>query len=299
MKTMLLTGGAGFLGKYLAQTAKKEFDLKILGRAKTADFIVDLSVETPVLGAGFDWVIHNAGKAHIVPKTPAEEQAFYQVNQGGTVRLLAALDQCECKPSHFIFISTIAVYGLEEGKNIHESSPLNGSSPYAKSKIAAEKAIREWCGLNGVNCIILRLPLVVGENAPGNLGAIKKAIEKGYYFRIKQNMARKSVVLAADVAMLLPKLEGKNGTFNLTDGHDPSFSSIEDSLAKSAGRPIRFTLPMGLIKIAAKLGDLLSLLHLPTPLNTAKLNKMTATLTFDSCAAVQGLGWQPRPAFPS
>ena len=87
-------------------------------------------------------VIHLAGKAHIVPRTNEEIKTFYDVNYQGTVNLCKSLELVGI-PKSFIFVSTVAVYGCEEGENIDETHPLNGTTPYAKSKIMAEKFLQK------------------------------------------------------------------------------------------------------------------------------------------------------------
>ena len=72
--------------------------------------------------------------------------------------------------------------------------------------------------------------------------------------------------------------------------------AIEDALARAAGRPIRWALPLRLVFFLAKIGDLLNMLRLPFPLNSDKLSKMTSTLTFDDSLARKMLGWRPKPA---
>jgi hypothetical protein len=57
---------------------------------------------------------------------------------------------------------------------------------------------------NNVICTILRLPLIVGENPPGNLGNMIKSIKKRHFFLIKNNNSQKSMVLAKDVANYIP-----------------------------------------------------------------------------------------------
>lgn len=195
-------------------------------------------------------------------------------------------------------ISTVSVYGREEGEGIPESHPLNDTTPYARSKALAEAAVQEWCEARGVKWIILRLPLVAGPNPPGNLGAIRRAIAKGRYFRIAGNRARKSMVLAEDVARLIPSLEGKSGIFNLTDGIHPTFAEIEAAIAKALGKEIPICLPKGLLAAAGKGGDVLNRLGLSFPLTTARLHKMAATLTFSDVKARRELGWDPRPVIP-
>ena len=56
----------------------------------------------------YDVVFHAAGKAHSIPKTEAEKQAFFDVNLQGTKNLYAALEKAGI-PTAFIFVSSVAV----------------------------------------------------------------------------------------------------------------------------------------------------------------------------------------------
>ena len=211
---------------------------------------------------------------------------------------MSSIDHFPQLPDLFIFISTTTVYGLEKGEFIDESHFTNPTTPYAHSKFLAEKAVRKWCQARGVSWIILRLPLVVGPNPPGNLGAIRRAIARGRYFRIAGNTARKSIVLAEDVAHLIPHLEGESGIFNLTDGVHPSFAEIEAAIAEALNKRIPLSLPKAIVEIAGKAGNVLNHVGLPFPLTTARLHKMTATLTFSDEKARKELGWSPRAVLP-
>lgn len=294
MSTLLLTGSTGFLGRILQQELDQHFEVSTLGRAPENDYVVDLSCEKPVFTKGFNLIVHAAGKAHSLPRTAEEKETFHAINHTGTLKLLQALNSAEKLPQLFVFISSVAVYGLDQGENITETSPLLGDTPYALSKIAAEKAITAWGERHGVPTVILRLPLVVGPNPPGNLGAMRAMIAKGLYFRISGNHARKSAVLATDIARLIPTLRGKSGIYNLTDGVHPAFDVIEKAIARALGRTLRWSVPRLPLRMAATLGD-----YLPGfPLNTLKWKKMTASLTFDDQKARTALNWNPSPVIP-
>ncbi|MCB9267860.1 MAG: NAD-dependent epimerase/dehydratase family protein [Lewinellaceae bacterium] len=295
---LLLTGATGFLGQVFKKELSAASPLLTLGRSRQHDICADLSISPPPLASDIGTVLHNAGKAHVVPRTAAEEQEFFQVNHLGTVNLLKGLGQLEQPPRQFVLISTVSVYGREKGEDIAESHPLNGSTPYARSKIQAEAAVQEWCEARGVQWAILRLPLVAGPYPPGNLGAIRRAIARGRYFRIAGNRARKSMVLAEDVARLIPRLEGESGIFNLTDGVHPSFMEIEEAIAFALNKRIPFSLPKGIVEMGGKAGDVITRLGLPFPLTTERLQKMAATLTFSDEKARRELGWTPRPVIP-
>jgi nucleoside-diphosphate-sugar epimerase len=287
---VLLTGASGFLGKYLlAELDDQNIQVDSIGRTAENTFQCDLAKDTLELpgDASYDMVVHNAGKAHFVPQNEAEGKVFFDVNVGGTEKLLEGILSLKNKPKCIVFVSTIAVYGLELGENIDETAPLLGNTPYAKSKILAEEMIQTWCASNGVNGVILRLPLVVGENAPGNLGAMEKAIRKGYYFRLGSGLARRSMVNAVDVAKLIPSLIEMNGVYNLTDGLHRSFAEMDTFLAQKHGKNIK-KIPVWMGKWAAKLGDLIP----GFPLNTYRLGKLEQSLTFNDDKARRELNWK-------
>lgn len=294
----LLTGATGFLGRILHAELAAAGPVLTLGRSAGNDLRADLSREAPALPTGIGTVIHNAGKAHTVPRTEAEAEAFFAVNHRGTVHLLEGLDRLEAPPRRFVFISTVAVYGREEGADIDEGHPLLGSTPYARSKIEAEAAVRAWCAARSVAWFILRLPLVVGPQPPGNLGALQRAIARGRYVGIAGNEARKSVVLAADVARLIGRLEEQSGVYNLTDGHHPAFAELEEAIAAAMGKRLPVRLPGWLVAGIGRAGDLLTRGGLPFPLTTDRLRKMTGTLTFSDEQARVELGWRPRAVLP-
>ena len=295
MPNLLLTGHSGFLGRILLHELRQHFNVHTLGRSEGSDIRADLSQAPPTLPQAYDWVVHNAGKAHVVPRTEEEQAAFFRVNTQGTQNLLAALDKTVGLPRTFIYISSTSVYGLEEGEDICENALLLGQTPYARSKIEAEQAIQDWAQQQGVQAVILRPPLIVGPDAPGSLEAMHRAVEKGYYVRIGGNRARKSAVLGADIARLIPTLAGKSGMYNLTDGVHPFFHEFEAAVVAEVGKPIRFTLPLGLLQAAARLGDGLLQAGIPFPLHSDRLRKMTGTLTFSDEKARRELGWAPKP----
>lgn len=177
MKTLLFTGGTGFLGKNVMPLLQEQYDVTTCGITPEDIIKANLAKDVPTLDKHYDIVLHACGKAHSVPKTEAEKQVFFDVNYQGTVNLCSALEKVGV-PSALIFISTVAVYGCEAGELISEDHPLNGETPYAKSKIMAEEYLTKWCSEHGVVLGILRPSLLAGKNAPGNLGAMVNGVRK-------------------------------------------------------------------------------------------------------------------------
>lgn len=250
---------------------------------------VNLAQEVPELPEKYDIVLHACGKAHVVPKTEAEMQAFYDVNYIGTIHLCDALEKAGA-PKALIFISTVAVYGCEYGDDIDEFHPLNGNTPYADSKIKAEDYLTKWCLGHQVKLSILRPSLLAGKNAPGNLGAMVNGIKKGFYMNIAGGKVVKSILMAEDIAHLLPLLEEKSGVYNVCDTRQPSFGEISASVAKQLGKHKPISIPYWMAWCMAKVGDLLGS---KAPINSYKLEKMTKSLTFSNKKARTELAWEP------
>ena len=286
---ILLTGANGFLGSALFKEFENCNSVRILSRT-SGDYIVSLDQSIPIFNESFDVVIHAAGLAHVVP-SKNEFDLFHEVNVHGTQNLLRAFEKSEL-PKKFVFVSTVAVYGNSEGNLINEQSELNAIDSYGKSKIQAEQLVRNWCEVNNVKCTILRLPLIVGLTPPGNLGAMIKGIRKGYYFNIAGGSAKKSMVLASDVAKYLLKASEIGGTFNLTDGCHPSFFELSENISRQLGKNRPKNLPLWLAKLSALIGDLFGA---KAPLNSDKLFKITSDLTFDDTKAREAFGWDPTP----
>lgn len=298
IKNVLITGASGFLGSHIVHDFRlADYNIYTLGRSPVKNvekhLFCDLAEEIINLeGMSFSKVIHVAGKAHSIPKTESERNSFFKVNVNGTKNLLSSLDTLSSMPEVIINISTVAVYGKESGSLICEEAALMPITVYGKSKLESEKLIKKWGHFHEVSIINLRLPLVVGRNPPGNLGKMKKAILNGYYFKIKNNTAQRSIVLAQDVAQLIVDLpESASGVYHLTDGLHPSIMQIEQAIEQRLNKDVKVILPLAFINIFAKIGDILFNIGLRSPLNSISLQKIVSSLTFDDSKARKELGW--------
>lgn len=289
MENLLFTGGTGFLGKNVRPLLEKQYEVTTCGITPDDMIKANLAKEAPELDKHYDVVLHACGKAHVVPKTEAEKQAFFDVNYQGTLNLCAALEKVGV-PKAIVFISTVAVYGCEFGELITEEHPLNGETPYAKSKIMAEEYLTDWCKKNNVVLGILRPSLLAGKNAPGNLGAMVNGIRKGFYMNIAGGKVVKSILMAEDIARILPLLVEKGGVYNVCDTYQPTFGQISESVAKQLGKRKPLNIPYWMAWCMAKVGDLLGS---KAPINSYKLDKMTMSLTFSNEKARRVLGWEP------
>lgn len=289
MDKLLFTGGTGFLGKNVMPLLQETYNVTTCGITPDDVIKVNLAKEVPMLDKHYEVVLHACGKAHVIPGTEEEKQAFYDVNYQGTVNLCKALEGVGT-PRALVFVSTVAVYGCEFGENITEDHPLNGDTPYAKSKIMAEEFLQDWCGKNNVVLGIIRPSLIAGISAPGNLGAMVKGIKTGRYMSVAGGKARKSILMAQDIAILLPRLIEKGGIYNVCDSYHPSFKELEVLIANQLNKRCPINIPYFVAKGMAICGDLLGG---KAPVNSLKLKKITESLTFSNEKARCELDWEP------
>lgn len=289
MKKLLFTGATGFLGSNVLPLLKENYEVDTLALDDKATYNINLVTDGIKLNKKYDVVLHAAGKAHVVPRTPEEEKLFYDINLGGTKKVCSALEIVGV-PKSFVFISTVAVYGCDIGEMITEEHPLNGTIPYAKSKLLAEEFLQEWCKKNNVVLTILRPSLIAGKNPPGNLGAMVKGISTGKYLSIAGGVSRKSVLMACDIAKVIPLCEEKGGVFNICDDSYPSFHELELLISKQLGKKTPLNIPYWLANCLAHVGNLIGK---KAPINSARLEKIVKSLTFSNEKIKKELGFKP------
>ncbi|MEM9205309.1 MAG: UDP-glucose 4-epimerase GalE [Pseudomonadota bacterium] len=187
---ILLTGGAGFIGSHVFVALKDQgyepvildnfanSSYKVLERLERlyqkppvwveAD-IADTDIVTRTLSDhDIDAVIHFAG-LKAVGESMAEPLKYYQVNVGGSERLLAAMGEVGCK--RLVFSSSATVYGDPQYLPLDEDHPVGPTSVYGQTKLVVEDMIRslamadpEW------SAVILRYFNPVGAHKTGLIG---------------------------------------------------------------------------------------------------------------------------------
>jgi len=285
---ILFTGSSGFVGKNIIDKFKIDNNVYTLSR-HDAFYNIDLTQTVPIIQHKYDLVIHAAGVAHLMSNSSLVNQFIYDSNIIATRNLLKSFND-NYIPSNFIFLSSVAVYGEEEGYMINELNDLRGKTSYARSKIECENIIINWCKINNVTCTILRLPLLIGPNPKGNLGALIKSIRMNTYFNVSGNKAKKSMLHVYDIYNFIKLSYSEGGIYNLTDGVDPSIIDFTNRLALILGKKKIINIPYTLIKFASRIGDNFGSNFF---INSFKLNKLTTSLTFSNYKAISTFNWEP------
>ena len=179
---ILLTGATGFIGKALVtELIRQNFIISVAIRQKDSlfpnevkQFVVGDFESNPDFStslAEIDCVIHLAGRAHVIDKAKASLlDEFRKVNTELTLNL--AKQAVTARVERFIFLSSIRVNGNQNTQPFLEIDIPNPQEPYAISKYEAEQGLLKLAKNSSLEVVIIRPPLVYGNNAPGNFGRL-------------------------------------------------------------------------------------------------------------------------------
>jgi nucleoside-diphosphate-sugar epimerase len=175
MKTVLVTGGAGFIGCHVvSELLKKKCKVTIIdnlstgkkenlkGYFKDIKFIKGDISNLSLLKKSFkghDYIIHLAALVS-VPESVSNPCEYHEVNVTGTFNVFEAARIAKVKK--VIFASSSAVYGQIGNQPVKESNPLNPISPYGASKLLGEQYAQMFYEVYGLATVCLRFFNVYG-----------------------------------------------------------------------------------------------------------------------------------------
>jgi UDP-glucose 4-epimerase len=175
MDSVLITGGAGFIGSHLSQLLlNNQYSITIIDdfSRESGKNIRDFSDEIEVVTADItdvcqirkyirksDYVFHLAALSRVIPSIENPELCVHS-NIVGT-EIIARL--CARYRKKLIFSSSREVYGNTGALPVSENHPLSPINPYGASKVAGEAIIRAYAVTFDLDFIILRLANVYGE----------------------------------------------------------------------------------------------------------------------------------------
>lgn len=254
-----MTGSHGFVGTNLIEALGDKYE------------IIRWDIRSEKQLPDVDAVIHLAGKAHDTKHT-TEDAEYYAVNTELTKMIYNRFLESGAKK--FIFFSSIKAQ--------------DGDTPYAKSKKAAEEYILSKKDANK-QVYILRPCMIHGPGNKGNLNLLYKAIRKGLPWPLAAFENRRSFASIGNVNFIVDQLlrsEIDNGIYPLCDDETVSTNELIRIVYGCLGKKAHlWRIPQGLMKVLARVGDVLCL-----PLNTERLEKLTKNYFVDNSKIKNALG---------
>lgn len=215
---------------------------------------------------------------------------YYDVNVGGTRKVLNAMDQKGIKK--IVFTSSVAVFGLNK-TNPDESHPVDPFNHYGKSKWQAEEVLREWYNKdpNNRSLTILRPTVIFGERNRGNVYNLLKQIASGKFMMVGRGINKKSMAYVGNIVAFIQYCieTQKPGyrLFNYIDKPDLDMNDLVIQVEKSLNKKLpAIRLPYWLGYMGGLSFDLLAkLTGKKFSVSAVRVKKFCATTQFDATKA--------------
>jgi len=217
---ILITGSHGYVGSNFINAYKHKHIFSTFSLQKHS--LNELHIEN------IDTVLHCAALVH--KKDKFNHEQYYEINTIYPIELAKKAKKYGVK--QFIFLSSIAVYGSTL-TCIDENSECVPDTPYGKSKLVAEKGLKEVEDEN-FTVSIVRFPMVYGKNAPGNIKNLIRIIQKMPILPFKDIDNKRSFIYIDNLLGMLQQIVilKKGGVFLASDDQTISTTHLIQNISQ-------------------------------------------------------------------
>lgn len=222
MKKLLITGSNGFIGNYFINNYKSKYNIK------TFSFLKD---DINNLNCGdIDVVFHLSALVHQMGGASANE--YEKINVIQTIELAKKAKESGVK--HFVFMSTVKVYGEETNSKYTENTVCNPEDDYGKSKLKAEQELQKLEDEN-FKISIIRTPIVYGYGVKANIKNLINLVNKVPVLPFGKIKNKRSMVYIGNLCHLVDEIitQEKQGIFLACDDEPLSTSKLIELIAKN------------------------------------------------------------------
>lgn len=294
----LLTGGSGYVGQALARRLLNDrWRVRLALRSSAGVLTGTESAAIDGLSASQDWssalagvsvVAHLAARVHVMSDKASDPLAeFRAVNTAGTLKL--ARQAAAAGVQRFVFVSSIKVNGerTELGRPYRSDDSPAPEDPYGISKAEAEIGLRTIAAETGMECVIVRPPLVYGPGAKANFAAMLRWVDRGLPLPLGSINNKRSLVgldnLVDLLAICMTHQAAAGQTFLVSDNDDVSTTELLQRVGTALNKPTRLLpVPPALLKAGAALVGRASVAQ-----------RLCDSLQIDMTPTMQTLNWRP------
>ena len=297
-----VTGGTGFVGGPLCNVLqarghtvralvrdKNTFSQKLPSNIEAVSVgNIDATTDWSPSLIGIDYVIHCAGRAHVMHETATDALAAYrEVNVLGTRRLAEQAAAASVK--RIVFLSSIKVNGEQTllGKPYTAFDSPRPEDPYGQSKCEAEAALHDVSARTGLEIVIVRPPLIYGPGVKGNLAKLLGLVRRGLPLPLGLvNNARSLVGIDNLLDLLVVCLQDSRAagqTFLVSDGDDLATQDLMRRMASAINSSARlWPLPLSILRLAGFLTG-----------RSNEINRLVGSLQVDIRHTRERISWSP------
>jgi nucleoside-diphosphate-sugar epimerase len=227
MKKLLITGSSGFIGSYFINKYKDKYDIKSFSFLKDDFKSLDCS--------GVDVVLHLSALVHQMGGASVDK--YERVNVTQTLEL--ARKAKESGVGHFVFMSTVKVYGEETKSKYSEDSNCNPEDEYGKSKLKAELELQKLEDKD-FKVSIVRTPIVYGYGVKANIKSLVNLVNKVPVLPFGKIENKRSMVYIGNLCHLVEVVitQKEAGVFLSSDDEPLSTSKLIELITKNLDKKI-------------------------------------------------------------
>jgi dihydroflavonol-4-reductase len=309
---LLVTGGTGFIGSHLAEEGRRRgADVVVLGltgrpeEQANAELLSRKGVEV-ISGSITDpelcrraarGVTHLFHLAVAMREGGKSDEFFESINLDGTRHLLeAAIAQ---RVQRFVYCGTIGIYGHRAPGITSETSPLAPGNIYERTKVSAERQVREFAENCGLPAVVLRPADVYGPRDQ-RLLKLFKGVNRGRFPLFGAGQGRRHMVYVDDVVSAFFKAcerdEAVGEGLIVAGPNACTLRELIDEVTRATGsRRYGFRLPLApMLALAAVVEDACAKLKVDPPIYRRRMDFFYSDSEFDISRARRVLDWEPR-----
>ncbi|MBL3520903.1 NAD-dependent epimerase/dehydratase family protein [Arcobacter lanthieri] len=227
MSKLLITGSNGFVGNYFINKYKSKYNIKTFSFLKNDINRLDCN--------SIDVVFHLSALVHQMGGASASE--YEKTNVIQTIELAKKTKESGVK--HFIFMSTVKVYGEETNIKYTENTVCNTEDQYGKSKLKAELELKKLED-EKFKVSIIRTPIVYGYGVKANIKNLVNLVNKIPILPFGNINNKRSMVYIGNLCYLVDEIiiQQKSGIFLASDDEPLSTSRLIELIARNLGKKI-------------------------------------------------------------
>jgi nucleoside-diphosphate-sugar epimerase len=309
---LLVTGGTGFIGSHLAEEGRRRgAEVVVLGltdrpeEKANAELLSRQGVEV-IPGSITDAELCRRaarGATHIFHLAVAmreggkSDEFFEAINLDGTRHLLQAATTERVE--RFVYCSTIGIYGHRAPGITDEDSPLSPGNIYERTKVAAERLVRDFVENCALRAVVLRPADVYGPRDQ-RLLKMFKGVSRGRFPLFGSGQGRRHMVYVDDVVSAFFKACERDQALGegliVAGPRSCTLRELLDQVTAATGsKRYGIRLPLApMLGLAAVVEDVSAALAIDPPIYRRRMDFFHSDSAFDISRARRVLDWEPR-----